>query len=230
MTEFMNKTMALVLCLLLGGPTLSQGQQPSGNAPRPQETKPAPPIFVPGATPGGTGAGIRIAPGIKILVLEGRRNPNRLTEGIIATPLVEVRDSNDQPVEGAKVTFILPGNNAAGATFQDGSLEKSFITNFQGQALAEGYRPTPIEGKFNVRVRAEFQEESTEILIPQSTTFVTRLEDERKGRGKWKKWALWGGIAAGGAIAAVILTRDSSATASRPTVIVTPGGPTIGGR
>lgn len=229
MTELMNKSMAIILCLLLSGTKLSQGQQQSGGAPRPQETKPAPPVFVPDAKPSGAGTGLRLAPGIKILVLEGRRNPNRLTEGIIATPLIEVRDFNDQPVEGAKVTFILPGSNGAGATFQDGSLEKSFLTNFQGQALAEGYRPTPIEGNFNVRVRAEFQEESTEILIPQSTTFVTRLEDERKSRGKWKKWALWGGIAAGGVIAAVILTRDS-ATASRPTVIVTPGGPTIGGR
>lgn len=208
------------------------------------------PVFVPGATPGGSAAQggataqgaatvqggpatpgemRKAAPGLRILVLEGRMRVNRLTEGIFAMPVVEVRDGNDRPVEGAQVTFILNGGPGAGASFRDGSLQKTFSTNAAGQAGAEGYVPNSVEGKFEVRVKAVYRDESVEIVIPQANSFQTQLEADNKKAGAWKKWLWIGGIAAGGAIGTGIwLSRRGSGDSGR--IVITPGPPVIGGR
>jgi hypothetical protein len=225
MTECINKQIAQLLCgLLLFGllpPAVAQE-----------------PVFVPGAAPpaGAIPPAMRdkdgqpkAAPGIRLFVLEGEKRPNRLTEGLFAIPVVEVRDSNDKPLEGARVIFTLPGAKGAGASFRDGSLERTFTTNAQGQAIAEGYRPNNVEGKFTVRVKAIYQEEETEIVIPQSNTFELQADADRKKGRAWRKWLYIGGAAAGGAVLAYFLLRDSGSSGP-PLVTVTPGPPTLGGR
>ncbi|GAB4406463.1 MAG: hypothetical protein OHK0021_17980 [Bryobacter sp.] len=222
MTDHMTKTTVLVLCALLAFP--------------PAQSMAQEPVFVPGAAPppgslpqGSPVEGVpKERAGIRILILEGEKRPNRLTEGIFAVPVVEVRDSNDRPVEGAKVTFRLPGTTGAGAVFRDGSLEKTFSTNAQGQAMAEGYRPNNIEGKFNVRVTATLEGETTETVIPQSNTFQLQADADRKKKRAWRKWLWIGGLAAGGAVTAYFLLRDSGS--STPVITVTPGPPVLGGR
>jgi hypothetical protein len=170
---------------------------------------------------------------LRIVILEGQRRPNRLSEGFFAVPVVEIRDSNDLPIEGAQVVFTLPGGvNGAGAAFSDGSLEKTFSTNAQGQASAAGYVPNAVEGKFVVRVKATYQEESAQITIPQSNTFQLQAEADRKKSRAWRKW-LWisGGAAAAVVVAFVLLRGSDASSAPVPSVItVTPGPPVIGGR
>lgn len=194
------------------------------------------PVFVPGAQPPTAGqrdmssGSPKAAPGIRILILEGQRRVNRLTEGIFAVPVVEVRDSNDKPLEGAKVQFTLSGGaGSAGAAFPDGSVERVFMTNSQGQASAEGYRPNNVEGKFTVKVKAEYQQEISEVTITQVNTFQTQADADVKKSKAWRKWVYIGGAAAAGGItAAVLLSRGSS---SGPGVItVVPGQPILGGR
>jgi hypothetical protein len=219
MTETRNKISACILVALLLFPTTIFGQQ-----------APPPPVFVPGATPQVQNAGTRpgMPTGIKMVVLEGR-GVNRLTEGVFAMPVVEVRDLNDRPIEGATVTFLLNGGPNAGAMFRDGSLEKTFTTTAQGQAAAEGYVPNNIVGKFTIRVRAAYQEATTEIRVEQENSFQLQADYDRKKARAWRKWLYIGGAAAGGIIAAVILTRNGSSSAP-PTVIVNPGPPVFGGR
>jgi hypothetical protein len=155
---------------------------------------------------------------------------NRLKDGIFVPPVVEVRDGNDRPIEGATVTFVLPGTSGPGASFPDGSTSKSFATNAQGQAMAEGYAPNNVEGKFEVKVRAAYQDEKTELTIPQANSFQPQAEADLKKSRSWRKWLWIGGAATAATIVAIVLTRDSSSTAAPPVVIVTPGPPVIGGR
>jgi hypothetical protein len=228
MTELQHKIWACVLCILLAAPSPVRAEQQPPATPTPAKD----PVFVPGATPGAQVPGplAAAAPGVKIVVLEGRRQSNRLSEGTFAVPVVEVRDRNDRPLEGARVTFLLNGGPQAGAMFRDGSLEKTFTSNPQGQATAEGYVPNNIPGKFSIRVRAEFQGENTEIRLEQENTFQTLAEYERQKSRRWRKWAWIGGAAAAGSVVlAVLLTRDGG-SASNPTIIVNPGPPVIGGR
>jgi hypothetical protein len=221
MTESKNKLIAPLLCGLLLFSSLSPAwaQQP---------------VFVPGATPppGSVPAqqdGVKAAPGLRILILEGHKRPNRLTEGVFAVPVVEVRDSNDRPIEGAQIVFTLPGGaKGAGASFRGGAVEKTFSTNAQGQASAEGYIPNSVEGKFAVRVKASYQGESTEIAIQQSNSFELQADADRKKSRAWRKWVWIGGAAAAAAIVAVILLGGSDEAAS--VITVTPGPPVIGGR
>jgi hypothetical protein len=133
------------------------------------------------------------------------------------------------PVEGAKVTIILPGASGAGASYADGSLEKVFTSNAQGQVMAEGYTPNNVEGKFNVRVRAEYGQERTEIVIPQANSMVPLAEASRKKPLWRKKWVWIAAAAAGGAVAAILITRDSS-SGTPGVIVVTPGPPVIGVR
>lgn len=231
MTEMQNKIGAGVLCVLLLFPGGASAQQ-TPSVPTPSVPTPAKaPVFVPGATPGVQNGGERVAaaPGLKIVVLEGRNRINRLTEGIFAMPVVEVRDSNDRPIEGAQVTFLLNGGPGAGAMFRDGSLEKTFSTTAQGQAAAEGYVPNNVEGKFSIRIRAKYLEESIEIRLEQANSFQLQADADRKKSRAWRKWAWIGGAVAAGAIVAVVLTGGDS-TPAPPSVIINPGPPVFGGR
>ncbi len=220
MTDLRPKILALILSGLLAFTSI-----PSAYA---QE-----PVFVPGAVPPAgsmpSQTGVNAAPGLRIVVLEGQRRPNRLTEGLFAMPVVEIRDSNDRPVEGAQVMFTLPGGaNGAGATFRDGSLEKTFSTNAQGQAAADGYIPNAVEGKFVVKVKATYQQETVVIAIAQENTFQLQADADRKKSRAWRKWLWIGGGAAAATVLAIVLLKGSD---GGPSVItVTPGPPVIGGR
>ena len=51
---------------------------------------------------------------LKIIVLEGNNAFNSIPLGRAVTPIVEVRDDNDFPVEGATVVFTLPTTGPSG--------------------------------------------------------------------------------------------------------------------
>src|SRR5262245_52529650 len=52
-------------------------------------------------------------PGLKILVLEGEGAVNIIQQETAVTPIVEVRDRNDQPVSGAVVRFAISKGRAS---------------------------------------------------------------------------------------------------------------------
>ena len=51
--------------------------------------------------------------GLKIVVIEGEGAVNIIQQKTAVSPLVEVRDRNNQPVSGAVVTFTIQGGNNA---------------------------------------------------------------------------------------------------------------------
>src|SRR5690242_15505852 len=72
---------------------------------------------------------------LAIYVLEGQNEMHDVRNRVTATPVVEVRDDNGQPIEGAEVTFELPPMGPSG-TFAGQALTYTAKTNTQGQVAA----------------------------------------------------------------------------------------------
>lgn len=71
-------------------------------------------------------------------MIEGEDAVNVLQQRTAVSPIVEVRDRNDQPVAGAIVSFTIRGGRA---TF-GGARTLSVTTNAAGRAAATGLTPT----------------------------------------------------------------------------------------
>jgi hypothetical protein len=141
-----------------------------------------------------------------------------------APPVVEVRDTNDRPVEGAEVVFRLPAEGPSGI-FPDGKLTKTVRTNLQGQAQATGLEPNNQPGRFEILVTATIGNQVGSAAIPQRNVASLTAAEISQPRRRWGWWK-WAAIGGGAAVVVVLLTRGDST----PTVIVTPGPVVIGGR
>lgn len=106
---------------------------------------------------------------LKILVLEGQHSVNNTTRHIGIQPVVEVRDENDRPVEGATVIFRLPPSGPGGS-FPGNSLTMTVRTNAQGQAGASGFVPNDQQGRFDLHVTASLQNGIGEATISQTNS------------------------------------------------------------
>jgi hypothetical protein len=164
--------------------------------------------------------------GLKIIVLEGNDAVNSITRNVAIPPVVEVRDADNRPIEGASVTFELP-SSGPGAFFPGRVLTKTVITNSQGQAAATGLMPNGQAGSFDITVTAKFGNETRTTLIRQTNSTGEALLRAGKPSGfPWKKVLLISGGAAAAAVTAILLTRDGNST---PTVTINPGSVIIGG-
>jgi hypothetical protein len=166
---------------------------------------------------------------LRIIALKGQDGVNRLTEEVYATPVVEVRNANYQPVEGALVSFrILDSSGASGAVFQGGSKLKQIRTDAGGQAVADGFLPKG-EGAFRVEVTAEFEGLRAALELRQRNTATTVLQEragmDRKRNRKWRWIAI---AAAGGVGAGVWAARRGGSTGTVPVTVIP--GPVVIGR
>ena len=115
-----------------------------------------------------------------------------------------------------------------GASFPGGATQRSFRTNVTGQIVADGYTPNQMLGKFPVLVSADNGINKAKLSFQQENTNQTLLEYQAQRKKAWRKWAYIGAAAAGGIVAAVVLTGSSGS--STPNVSVNPGTVIIGGR
>lgn len=163
---------------------------------------------------------------LKVIVLQGDRAINDIGTRIGVQPVIEVRDDNDRPVEGANVIFRLPPNGPGG-TFDGKSLSKSARTNVQGQAGVTGFAPNSEVGRFDIHVTAISGNRMGEAVIPESNSerrFVLAPPPIRKAPWWRNKYVIVGGaavVAAGIALAVVHSGSGKSVT-------ITPGTATIG--
>ncbi|HBY58444.1 MAG TPA: hypothetical protein DEH78_01395 [Solibacterales bacterium] len=169
---------------------------------------------------------------LTILVLEGSNATNLIPLKQGVPPVVEVRDRNERPIEGAEVTFELPPTGASGL-FPNKELRKTVRTNTQGQAVAAGFAPNEVAGRFAIKVSARFGPFVAQATIQQSNVLDLAEAIRPPGKGK-KKWYLLIGGAAAGAGTGIWLSRRNggtggSAPPATPTVTVTPGTVTVGG-
>lgn len=182
---------------------IASAQQPA--TPAPQAPKPAAPIS-----------------SLKLLVLQGRDAVNDIQGRTFTIPIIELRDDNDQPVEGAQVIFSLPANGPGGF-FPGNTITFTTRTNAQGQASAP-FTPNGVPGRFTIQVTATSIDRIGQVSIPQSNGTVEVGAPRRRWfQPTWKKSLILAGVTAGAVILAVELTRSS------PTVVVSAGPPVFGG-
>jgi hypothetical protein len=169
---------------------------------------------------------------LKVFVLAGEGEMNDLERGVTAPLVVEIRDQNDLPLEGADVIFRFPATGPSGS-FLEGKLTQTAITNAQGQAAATGWRPNNQPGPFRVNVTASDGNRMGQAVI--SMFNVTRITDDmakdRKKKAWWasRKWQILIALGAGAAVAGVLFAGGNGGPA-QPAITITPGAVTIGGR
>ena len=162
---------------------------------------------------------------LNLVVLQGQRAVNDIRTPTTMMVVVEVRDENYRPLEGATVEFELPATGPGGS-FADGTYNKKAIANAQGQAFT-AFDPNMKPGRFAIRARATFG---------VRTGTVTIVQENKAGQttptwiSRHKTLAIVIAVgAAGAATSAIVATRGGTASASsKPTVTITSGIPTFG--
>ena len=197
--------------------------QPQAATPQPPAGTPQPPAAPPPQAPI---AALPTIQNLKVLVLEGQRSTNSTTRHIGIQPVVEVRDENDRPVEGATVVFRLPPSGPGGAfpgklpTFSTG-------TNAQGQAAASGFVPNDELGRFDIHVTATYQNRTGEVTISQtnSPNDLSLQGPVVKKKPLWRNKYVW--IGAGAVLVTIVLVVTLGHSNSTQTVTIAPGPVTI---
>jgi hypothetical protein len=164
---------------------------------------------------------------LKIIVLEGKNGTNSISLGRSVTPIIEVRDQNEFPLEGATVVFTLPAIGPGGS-FPGNKTSFTTRTDSQGQASAP-FLVNGLPGRFRIDVIATAGNRKGEIQIDQTNSaggYIGPAQSSRPWYKKWYIWAIVGGAA--GAGAAVALTRGGGSSSSS-TITIIPGGPVFGG-
>jgi hypothetical protein len=146
---------------------------------------------------------------------------------------VEVADEAGRPVEGAAVSFLLPGSGPSGI-FASGSRTEIATTRADGQASVFGMRWNQSAGPVQIRIAAaKGLARGDGICTVVLTTAMVAAQTTRpaNGGGRNYKW-LWITLAiaggAGGAVAAGGLgTRPASPAAAAIATPTTIGAPSV---
>lgn len=165
--------------------------------------------------------------GLKIYVLEGNGAVNYIPDRKGTTPVVEVRDDNELPVNGATVEFRLP-ETGPGGDFPNGQHTLTAITGINGQAQAP-FTVRPQTGSFKIQVIAKIDTRSAVAVIPQTNSMKVSEASVTKPHHPWyKNWKVLTLAGAGVTIVAVLLATRGGGSSSGTTVGITPGVPTYG--
>jgi hypothetical protein len=161
---------------------------------------------------------------LTIYVLEGQGEAHDVKQRVTATLVVEVRDENGQPVDGAKVLFELPAVGPGGS-FPGQIFTATATTNSQGQA-AVTFTPNMEAGRYNIKVSATFGNRMGRATIRQSNgaRALKSSADTKSGIFKFAWWKVAVLAGAGAGIGIALATRGSSGSS----VTLIPGTPTFG--
>ena len=164
---------------------------------------------------------------LQVAAVEGQDAIINVNQPAPHDPVVEVRDQNQRPVEGASVTFFLPAQGPGGV-FANGTNTMTATTGPDGRAAARGIRYSKQTGRFDIRAIASYRGQTATAIITQTT--VAGLSTSGGGSSKkiWILLAIGAAAAAGGAIAALHGGSSGSSSSSGP-IVITPGTPTVGG-
>lgn len=138
--------------------------------------------------------GAEQAAGLKIVVIEGEAAVNIIQQKTAVSPVIEVRDRNDQPVAGAVVRFAIQGGRA---TF-NGARTLTVTTNVAGRAAVTGLTPTT-SGAVQISASAAFQGQTAVVTIAQ-TNVLTAVQAAQAATAAGAGGS-GGGASAGGAAA-----------------------------
>jgi hypothetical protein len=152
-------------------------------------------------------AGAQEAGGLGVVVVVGQDAVHDLAKGQVTLPVVEVRDPQGNPVEGAEVRFVSPLSGPSG-TFYGATHAATVKTDAAGRATAGGFMPNGETGAYAIEVTAQHQGRQAAASISQ-TNFADPVLPPRK---RFFGWRMITAIAAGVAIVvtAVILRGNES--------------------
>jgi hypothetical protein len=144
---------------------------------------------------------------------------------------VQVSDETGKPVEGAAVSFQLPGDGPGGV-FSTGGRTEIVTTKSDGVAAIWGMQWNKAPGAFEIRVTASKGQARAGLAVTQYLSDTVKSGGEgtftasHHSRNKW----LIIGAAAGGAVAGLALRGSSSksaAAAAQTTVPLQIGNPSL---
>jgi hypothetical protein len=169
---------------------------------------------------------------LKIVIIEGEGAKNSIRMRSAIQPVVEVRDSADKPIPGAEVVFQLPAAGPGGV-FNGWMRTQTVKTNAEGRAQASGFTPNEEEGRFNIRVTATHANSSGSAVISQANIRGTGSGNTAQSGGgrNWKIWALIGGAALVGGVAAAAASGNGNGNGAPVTnpVVITSGVISVAG-
>ena len=163
-------------------------------------------------------------PGLQITVVEGQGAINNARAHTAREPVVEVRDQDGAPVNGAVVTFQTPASGPSGL-FATGQTTFITQTDSAGRAVGRGLRPNAVKGQFPIHVTATSRGLKAAAVVVQTNALPAESKSSKK---VWLIGLIAGG-AAGGAFAAA--HGGKSNPASPPpaaTGTLVPGTPNFG--
>lgn len=172
----------------------------------------------------------QVAPMLNLVVIEGEGTINNIRQRTAREPIVQVQDENRRPVAGAIVTFTLPGRGASGQ-FANGSQTLTVTTDQQGQAVARGLRPNGVKGQMQIRVNANYRNQTATATITQTNALLTASGAAASGGLSGKLIAVLavvGAAAAGGAVYAARSGGGSTPTITNPATTVSLGSGQVG--
>jgi len=160
---------------------------------------------------------------LNLVVVEGEGAINNIRQRTAREPIVQVEDENHKPVAGAIVTFTLPGHGPGGL-FPNGAQSLTVTTDAQGRAVARGLRPNNLQGRFEIRVNANYRGQTATAVIAQINELVAGAAASAGGGISGKLIAIIavvGAAAAGGAAYAIHSSGGGGTGGSG--AVVTPG-------
>jgi hypothetical protein len=166
---------------------------------------------------------------LQVNVIAGEGQFVNIHRRINPQPVVEVRDANGNPIEGASVTFFLPAQGPGG-TFSNGSMTLTIVTDRNGLATAAGIRPNDQTGPFEIHVVASYHGQTGRATIAQTNIVASTSGGGGGGHFGFgtRAWVILGicaGVIAGGVYLA---TRGQSSKSPNTGIVITPGAPSVG--
>lgn len=187
---------------------------------------------------------------LRVVVVDGTQATNNTETGNMADVVVQVQDANQMPVSGASVSFVYPPSGPSGV-FSNGQRTLTMTTGQDGHATASGVQPEGGPGQLQIRVSASYQGQTATAVVNQTNISVpvprsatptnsganqssASQSGQRSGMSRKKRiWiavAIAAGAAAGGIATALASGGGGgSSTPGTPTIVLTPGTPTVGG-
>lgn len=168
---------------------------------------------------------------LTVRVIRGDNAVNNISTRTAQEPIIEVRDSDLNPIEGAAVTFFLP-QSGPGATFGGGATILGTETDDTGRAVGAELTPNDLVGEFDIQIQVTYEQRTVTTTISQRNTLTGTLEG---GGGSSTAFVILGIVGAAAAGVGLALARSSGGGGGGSTppptsdpIRITPGTPTVG--
>ena len=161
---------------------------------------------------------------LNIFVLVGNSAVNSIHSGSAGPLVLEVRNSQNLPLEGAAVVLQVPRVGASGF-FPGQQLTWTGVTDANGQIVVSHFTPNQETGRFNIHIAASYAGSLGHAVIAQTNAVraVGRNTPLQPKRSRWWKVAAVAGTGASGGIVWAL-----HGSGDRPSVVLQPGPIAIG--